>query len=214
LGSRDVAITGAGGYFGWADTACDNARSLALKFIDRFPDIACQAKGRDWEYAGWLAELVGFLEQGDWIPAVWWESMQGESENLLALPIWVEGRENLKWEGGSSSISPENPTFPLPPNSNNPRVDTSAEQQSIWWGRDTYWTDALESLEEAMASGRLTVTIDMNKVEARICESDGPAYMLLEAFKSVIEHEGWHGYKGAPRLVKALLWKLKNISQE
>ena len=71
LGSDEVAITGAGDYFGWSDTKGDNARELAEKFISRFPEIASRGKGRDWAYVGWLAELVGFLEQGDWVPVVW-----------------------------------------------------------------------------------------------------------------------------------------------
>ena len=110
-----VAITSSGDYFGWEDAAHDNARVLAEKFIQRFPQIANEGKGRDWAYAGWLAELVGFLEQGDWIPAVWWENMKGEPEELRVFPIWVAGKENIMWDGCASYISPDNPTFPLPP---------------------------------------------------------------------------------------------------
>ena len=111
----DVAITGAGDYFGWVDTSHDDARALAEKFIERFPNIANKGKGRDWAYAGWLAELIGFLEQGDWIPAVWWENMKGEPEELSVLPIWVGENENLIWDDCRSYISPDNPIFPLPP---------------------------------------------------------------------------------------------------
>lgn len=115
LGGDSVAITAAGNYFDWDDTGHDDARALAEKFIERFPSIALQGKGRDWVYAGWLAELIGFLEQGDWIPAVWWENMKGKPEELDVLPIWVANKENLIWDDYGFSISPENPTFPLPP---------------------------------------------------------------------------------------------------
>ncbi len=115
LGSDEVAITGAGDYFGWSDTKGDNARELAEKFISRFPEIASRGKGRDWAYVGWLAELVGFLEQGDWVPVVWWETMKDEPETLKALPIWSHGQENFYWDGEESFISPANPEFPLPP---------------------------------------------------------------------------------------------------
>ena len=64
-----------------------------------------------------------------------------------------------------------------------------------------------------MEDGGRTVTIDMKKIDPHLFEGDGPAYMLLEAMKSVMEHEGYDGYKGAPRLVKALLWKLQELSE-
>lgn len=53
-----VAITGAGHYFSWTDTDGNDARTLAEKFITRFPDIALTGKGRDWGYAGWLPCLL------------------------------------------------------------------------------------------------------------------------------------------------------------
>lgn len=115
LTGEHVALTGADDFFGWQDAAKDDARALAEKFIERFPEIANQGRGRDWAYAGWLAELVGFLEQGDWIPALWWENMKGTPEDLRSLPIWVAGKDNFRWEGVASTISPDNPVFPLPP---------------------------------------------------------------------------------------------------
>ena len=115
LSKAHTAISDAGNYFGWDDAAHDDARTLAEKFIFRFPEISHAGKGRDWEYAGWLSELVGFLEQGDFVPALWWENMKGESEDHKTLPIWVFGNENFVWDGISSVMSPKNPTFPLPP---------------------------------------------------------------------------------------------------
>lgn len=55
------------------------------------------------------------LEQGDWVPVVWWETMKDEPETLKALPIWSHGQENFYWDGEESFISPANPEFPLPP---------------------------------------------------------------------------------------------------
>jgi len=43
---------------------------------------------------------------------------------------------------------------------------------------------------------------------------DSPAYRLMEAMVSVKEHEGWEGYRGAPRLVLALLERLDEISKK
>jgi len=49
-------------YFHWTDATNDSARQLADKFVVRFPEIVAMCEGRDWAYAGWLAELVGHLE--------------------------------------------------------------------------------------------------------------------------------------------------------
>jgi len=49
-------------YFDWEDAKTDTATQLAAKFVDRFPDIARDGKGRDWEYAGWYVEMLGFAE--------------------------------------------------------------------------------------------------------------------------------------------------------
>jgi hypothetical protein len=55
-----VAIySSAGGgnyYFDWQDAKGDNARTLAEKFLLRFPDVAKRGVGQDWSYAGWLSE--------------------------------------------------------------------------------------------------------------------------------------------------------------
>jgi len=42
---------------------------------------------------------------------------------------------------------------------------------------------------------------------------DSPAYRLMEAMVSVKEHEGMDNYRGAPRLVLALLERLDVISK-
>lgn len=61
-------------YFGWTDARTDDARQLANKFVERFPDIAAAGVGRDWAYVGWLVELLHELErQPQRLPAVQWE---------------------------------------------------------------------------------------------------------------------------------------------
>lgn len=55
-------------YFGWADTAGDDARSLANKFITRFPELSHEASGQDWGYAGWFSMILGEAEHGE-LPA-------------------------------------------------------------------------------------------------------------------------------------------------
>jgi len=106
-------------FFGWDDAQNDNARSLADKFIVQFPEVAQRGLGRDWEYAGWLAELVGFLEQGDWLPIVEWEYMKGTPDELTILPIHSATSDNFIWDESAtppqSSPSPEGRHFPLPP---------------------------------------------------------------------------------------------------
>ncbi|WP_234419507.1 hypothetical protein [Lelliottia sp. WB101] len=206
LSDEFVAITGAGHYFSWTDTDGNDARALAEKFITRFPDIALAGKGRDWEYAGWLSELIGFLEQGDMIPTVWWEEMNGRPEDLLALPVWVEGKDNIDWIGERSIISQTNPHFPLPG-----KPESSGSE---WWGRQPYWTDALHEMSQAMQDGGRLVTIDVKKISDQLFMENGPAYKLLSAMNSVSEHEGYEGFKGAPRLVLALLWKLQEMSEQ
>ncbi|MDD5462647.1 MAG: hypothetical protein PHG00_13610 [Methylococcales bacterium] len=86
--------------------------------------------------------------------------------------------------------------------------------ETQWWGNDPYWTDALDNISQAREDGGRFVTIDLAKLEDVIYKSDGPAYRLLEAMKSVDEHEGYDGYRGAPRLVLALLWRLQEYTEE
>lgn len=63
-------------YFGWQDATADTARQLAAKFVERFAAIAHAGRGRDWAYAGWYTEMLGFAERGelpiayaDWLSA-------------------------------------------------------------------------------------------------------------------------------------------------
>ena len=105
-------------YFDWHDAKGDNARILAEKFLLRFPDVAKRGEGRDWPYAGWLAELVGVLESGDLLPVTLWENMKGTPDQIDFLPIWSLSAENT-WNDGSAytvaALTTNVRQFPLPP---------------------------------------------------------------------------------------------------
>jgi hypothetical protein len=99
-------------YFGWTDARTDSARDLANKFIVRFPSAAEAGRGRDWEYAGWLDELMSELERSPRLPFVMAEYFEPEPLGLRALPIRVYDAE--------SAISLD---FPLPPGGGYDRDD-------------------------------------------------------------------------------------------
>lgn len=73
------------------------------------------------------------------------------------------------------------------------------------WSSDSYWNDALARYQELRENGQTSITIDLNALEEKIFNGDSPAYRMVEAMSSVREHEGYDGYRGAPRLVLALL---------
>ncbi|HRO33918.1 MAG TPA: hypothetical protein PLQ03_10950 [Brevundimonas sp.] len=54
--------------FGWTDASHDDARALAMKFIDRFPCIAAKGAGNDARYAAWLTGLLSSLPDGQALP--------------------------------------------------------------------------------------------------------------------------------------------------
>jgi hypothetical protein len=54
-------------YFGWADGASLTARAMARRFLTAFPAIASHGAGRDWAYAGWLADILGRAEHGSFV---------------------------------------------------------------------------------------------------------------------------------------------------
>jgi hypothetical protein len=71
--------------------------------VQRFPVAAESGRGRDWEYAGWLAELVGVLQQGDLLPFVMAEYFEPPPLALSALPIQDLRTNEVRLD------------FPLPP---------------------------------------------------------------------------------------------------
>ena len=83
-------------YFGWEDAKQDNARQLAQKFIQRFPEIARQGKGLDYAYAGWLTLILGYTENGHF-------------------PIFFEDSPNQAPEGYMLNTSSSKTYIPAPP---------------------------------------------------------------------------------------------------
>lgn len=83
--------------------------------------------------------------------------------------------------------------------------------RSYRWADDPYWTEALDGFYADRDTGTKTITLDINAVEEAIVNGDGPAYRLMRAMASVIEHEGMDGCRGAPRLTLALLQILKGL---
>ncbi len=83
-----------------------------------------------------------------------------------------------------------------------------------YWAEDPYWIEALERFLTAKETGQRTITLDLDMVEEAVFNGDGPAYKLIDAMASVKEHEGWDGFRGAPRLVLAVLQLLKETQQE
>lgn len=86
-------------------------------------------------------------------------------------------------------------------------------EETGWWGDDPYWLEALEQIQQAREDGGRIVNIDLAKIEEQLYNGDGPAYRLLNAMQSVIEHEACDGFRGAPRLVLAMLWRLQELSE-
>lgn len=114
------AADGGASYFDWPDAHGDDARALAEKFALRFPEVAARGRGRDWAYAGWISELVGFLEGGDLLPVTSWVCMKGTPDDLRYLPIWKIGGDNVQSVGyetvGFDTLpGPDVLQFPLPP---------------------------------------------------------------------------------------------------
>ena len=96
-------------YFGWRDAKTDNARTLAEKFVERFAPLAMSGAGRDWEYAGWLAELLSaFEEMPARLPILMAEYFEPSPSALTVLPMRLYG-EREGTDLGDDAV------FPLPP---------------------------------------------------------------------------------------------------
>lgn len=74
-------------YFGWTDAHHDHARQLAEKFLVRFPEVCAAGHGRDWQYAGWLSELLGVLETDQALPIVMAEYMTPPPAEMRAVVV-------------------------------------------------------------------------------------------------------------------------------
>lgn len=73
------------------------------------------------------------------------------------------------------------------------------------WSEDPYWTEAVDRYNTQRERGAQQLVIDLDAIQGVLYDGDGPAYRALEAMVSVHEHEGMDGYRGAPRIVLALL---------
>lgn len=73
------------------------------------------------------------------------------------------------------------------------------------WSEDSYWTEAAERYHERREGGARQLVLDLEAIERGLYDGDGPAYRAMEAMLSVHEYEGMDGYRGAPRIVLALL---------
>ncbi|WP_153401311.1 hypothetical protein [Polymorphobacter fuscus] len=95
-------------YFHWTDAKNDTARQLAEKFIVRFPEISARCRGRDWAYAGWLAELLGVLEdEVGRLPLVMQDHMEPSGDQMEQLPL------RSYWTAAGPTLGDR--FFPLPP---------------------------------------------------------------------------------------------------
>ena len=75
----------------------------------------------------------------------------------------------------------------------------------LHWASDQYWIRALDAYHELRNDGQDSIHIDLRTLEESLFNGDGPAYKLMDAMCSVKELEGHEGFRGAPRLVLALL---------
>jgi hypothetical protein len=100
--------TGAAGshYFEWGDARTDTARSLADKFIDRFPLLSMNSQGWDYPYAGWYLRLLGIAERG-WLPYVFAEYEKTSFERLHL--------RDTRPDDWRNSTEEEPPVLPVPP---------------------------------------------------------------------------------------------------
>lgn len=82
------------------------------------------------------------------------------------------------------------------------------------WSEDRYWTDALERFHHLEADGQTQLTLNLPAILEVAFNGDGPAYKLMDAMVSVREQEDVDGFRGAPRIMLALLMRLQELSQE
>jgi hypothetical protein len=81
------------------------------------------------------------------------------------------------------------------------------------WAEDPYWTDALEGYHRLRDEGQTRLTLDLTAIEEAAHGGDGLAFRLKDAMLSVQEHEADEGFRGAPRVLLALLVRLQELSQ-
>ena len=77
------------------------------------------------------------------------------------------------------------------------------------WTEDPYWQRGTELLEELRGKEE-KIVIDLSDLEKYVYDGDGPAYKLMEAMAGIRDTEGDSGFRGAPRVLLALLANLNS----
>lgn len=78
-------------------------------------------------------------------------------------------------------------------------------KDSVHWSEDPYWTEALDRYLAFREGSNRELVINIDAMERVIFEGDGPAYKAMDAMLTVQRDEGYEGFRGAPRVVCALL---------
>lgn len=81
------------------------------------------------------------------------------------------------------------------------------------WSEDPYWQEASEIWQRISQSQQKTVEIDLEALQEVVFNGTGPAYRLMEAMVNIHETEGMEGFRGAPRVLLALLAKLSEAGK-
>lgn len=104
-------------FFGWTDAGDDDARKLAAKFVERFPELSRVAAGRDWAYAGWLSSVLGQAENGR-LPALFsGKEFFPETQETPSPPpsAWANPRGDLEFVANAdlalSDLPPEDADY-------------------------------------------------------------------------------------------------------
>ena len=143
-------------YFDWEDASGSSARSLANKFIERFPRIAALAFMEDWSYSGWLIRIIGEMENGwlmhptseietrfvlyhDWdlkgfTPFEDDASLTDGYQFMILRPLFVRDAEEVSRLETITYHGQRVRTFPLPPPAmvDNDRLDESIRTILKW----------------------------------------------------------------------------------
>ena len=82
-----------------------------------------------------------------------------------------------------------------------------------YWANDPYWTESLNKYSELKDKGKKQFVIDLDKLSEVVYDGDGPAYKLMDAMVSVKEQEGMEGFRGASRVLLAMLVRLEELSE-
>ena len=79
-----------------------------------------------------------------------------------------------------------------------------ADQPPHWSG-DRVVTEAIDRIHSSLHVGNNLITLDLSKVNDLLDSAETPAYSNMDAMHSVHRDEGMDGFRGAPRVVRALV---------